>query len=307
MAKKKKQTALYFTSVCGFPNNAAVLGGHLVIQGDDPEGTRIMVLTNGKWTHLGDVMEVVYAMALRRPPGEPACLGALGRDGLYREFPFGGAPRDVDLPKAEEGYLEDLRSIGDKAYACGAQGQAYRLHGRQWRAIDRGLRVEFDGENVERMLLSIDGFSDDEVYVCGAEGEVWRFNGKKWSELDSPTNLPLNAGLCAPDRRVYVCGEGGSLFAMEPDGSWLDLSDPRVSTDSFYDMTLFKGRLFIAADEKLLHVDSDTLKAVTVPRQGECRVLAIDAAADRIWCVGAEEVFDYDGTKWTRHVCPENE
>ena len=303
----KKDTALYFTTVCAFPNNAAVLGGHLVIQEDEPEGTRLMVLNKGEWTHLGDLMDIVYATALRRPKGEPAALGALGREGLYREFVFGGAARDIPLRKTEEGYLEDLLAIDDTMYACGAQGQVYRLRGARWQAIDRGLRVEFNGEEVERMLLSICGFSHDDLYVCGFEGEVWHYDGKKWSELDSPTNLPLNAALCAPDKRVYFCGEDGNVFALEQDGSWLDLSDKQVSAESFYDTTWFAGRVYIAADDKLLYLEADKLKAVKNPSKGEWRFLNIDAANDRIWCVGSEEVFDYDGKKWTRHVCSENE
>jgi photosystem II stability/assembly factor-like uncharacterized protein len=303
---KKKQTALYFTTVCAFPKNAAVLGGHLVIQGEDPLGTRLMVVNNDAWTHLDDMMQVVYATVLRRSPGKPHSLAAVGRDGLYREFPFGGASRDIPIPKKEVGYLEDAWENAGKVYVCGAQGQVYRLRDSTWQAIDRGLRVEFNGQEVERMLLSISGFSDDDVYVCGFEGEVWHFDGKKWTELDSPTNLPLNAVLCAPDERVYVCGAAGTMFAIESDGSWVDLSDKAVSEETFYDMTVFKGKVYVAADEKLLYLDADKLKAVKSPSQGDWRFLAIDAADDRIWCVGSEEVFDYDGKKWTRHVCPEN-
>ena len=303
----KKDTALYFTTVCAFPNNAAVLGGHLVIQEDEPEGTRLMVFNKGNWTHLGDMMDVVYATALKRPSGGQAALGALGREELYREFVFGGESKDIPLRKTEEGYLEDLLAIDDTMYACGAQGQVYRLRGGRWQAIDRGLRVKFNGEEVERMLLSITGFSHDDLYVCGFEGEVWRFDGKKWSELDSPTNLPLNAALCAPDKRVYFCGEDANIFALEPDGSWLDFSNKQVSAESFYDLTWFNGRVYVAADGKLLYLDSDKLKAVKEPSEGEWRFLNIDAPSDRIWCVGSEEVYDYDGRKWTRHVCPENE
>jgi hypothetical protein len=304
MAKKK--TALYFTTVCAFPRNAAVLGGHLVIQEDDPEGTRLMVLNNGKWTHLGDVMEVVYATALRRPPGEKHALGVLGRDGLYREFIFGATSRDIPIPKSEAGYLEDLCNVNERMYICGAQGQVYRLDGTTWRAIDRGLRLKFDGEEVRRMLLSIAGFAEDHLYVCGFGGEVWRFNGKKWVELDSPTNLQLNRVMCGPGQRVYFSGAAGTLFALEPDGSWHDLGDRKVSKAMFSDMTVFQERVYIAAGDGLLYLEGDQLKSVTGPLEGEPEFLAIDAADDRIWCVGAEEVFNYDGQAWTRHLCPEN-
>jgi hypothetical protein len=305
--KKKKDTALYFTTVAAFPNNAAVLGGHLAIQGEDPEGTRLMVINKESWTHLGDMMDIVYAIAIRRPQHDPAALGALGREELYREFVFGGASRDIAINKSEEGYLEDLTAIGDVMYACGAQGQVYRLRGSRWQAIDKGLRVEFNGEDVERMLLGIAGFSHDDLYVCGFDGEVWRYDGKKWTELDSPTNLPLNAVLCAPDKLVYFCGESGHLFALTRDGSWDDLTDEEFADAEFSDLTWFKDRLWIAADDRLLYLDGRKVKAVKNPSKGEWRILNIDAAPDRIWCVGGEETLDYDGQKWTSHVCPENE
>jgi hypothetical protein len=182
----------------------------------------------------------------------------------------------------------------------------YRRPNGAWQAMDRGLRRKFDGENVERMLLSIDGFSSKNIYVCGFEGEIWHWDGRKWSRIDSPTNMPLQCVLCAPDGNAYFCGAAGHLYALLPDGSWEDLSNPKVSKATLQHMTLFKGRLYIAADEKLLYLDSKTLKAVTSPKEGTFRALQIDASEDLLWCVGEEDVFSFDGKKWTRYVCPEN-
>jgi hypothetical protein len=307
MAVVEKRTALYFTTVAAYPGYRVALGGHFVKEGDDPKGTRLMLYTGTTWGHHDDIGVIIYDIAVRIPPGEAKRrLCVLGRQGFYREYVPSVGPVDIPIDPVEVGYLEDIAPIGDAVFACGAHGQVYRLRGARWEAIHRGIHVPFNGEDVERMLLSITGFAENDLYVCGFEGEVWHFNGKKWSELDSPTDLPLNAALCAPDKRVYFCGEGGNVFALEKDGSWLDLSNKQVSENALYDMTLFQGRVYIAADSKLLYIEADKLRAVADPNEGEWEFLKLDAADDRIWCVGSEEVFDYDGQKWTRHQCPEN-
>lgn len=307
MAVVKKRTALYFTTAAAYPGYRVALGGHLVIEGDDPQGTRLMLYTGATWGHHDDIGVIVYATLARIPPGETKRrLCVLGREGFYREYVPGAGKVDNHIEPVEVGYLEDLVAVGDAVFACGAQGQVYRLRASRWEAIHNGIHVPFDGENVERMLLSITGFAEDDLYVCGFDGEVWHFDGSKWSELDSPTDLPLNAALSAPDKRVYFCGEGGGIFALDPDGSWLDVSNPQISASAFHDMVLFEDRVYIAAGNKLLYVESDTLHAVPGPNEGEWRFLRLSAADDRIWCVGSEEVFDYDGQRWTRHQCAEN-
>jgi hypothetical protein len=307
MANPKKRTALYFTTVAAYPGYRVALGGHLVIEGEDPQATRLMLYSGSAWGHLDDIPDVVYALALRIPKGETRRrLCVLGREGFYREYTPPQGHVDIPVDPEEVGYLEDVAPIGEAVFACGAQGQVYRLRGSRWTAIHRGLFVKFNGEDVERMLESITGFAETDLYVCGFDGEVWHFDGKKWAELDSPTNLPLHCGLCAPDERVYFCGEGGNLFALERDGSWVDLSNPDVSSGALRDMTLFRGRVYIAAGDRLLFLDGDQLRAVPDPPEGRWRFFRIDASDDRIWCVGGEEVFDYDGQKWTHHLCPEN-
>jgi hypothetical protein len=302
-----KKTALYFTTVCAYPGNTAVMGGHLQLEGDDPSGTRLMLINNGSWGFVADVRDVVYSMLLRIPPGESKRrLVVLGREGLVREFLPGGAGyTDTHIP-TDYGYLEDLREIDRSLYACGAQGQVFHFASGSWQAVDGGLRKPFDGENVERMLLSIDGFSPDSIYVCGFEGEVWHWNGRKWSRVDSPTNMPLQCVLCAPDGRAYFCGAGGGLYALAQDGSWDELSNTRVSKSTFWDMAIFNGRIYIAGDDRLLYLERDVLKAVSAPKDGKPRVLAIDASDERIWCVGEDDVFSFDGKNWARHICPEN-
>ncbi|HEV7575705.1 MAG TPA: hypothetical protein VGO85_06660 [Caldimonas sp.] len=298
---------MYFTTVCAYPGDAAVAGGHLLREGADPTATRFVQINQGVWGFLADVEQVVYSQILRLPRGEAKrrrCV--LGRDGLYREYAAGSAPVDIPIPVAEPGYMECLCVVDDEVYACGAQGQVFRLAGSAWKAMDRGLRLKFDGEEVKRMLLSISGFSAKDIYTCGFEGEIWHWNGSKWRELDSPTNYPLQSVLCAPDGRVYFCGSAGTLIARDTDGSWIDRGNGELGDDTLWDLCWFRDRVHVAADKRLLIVDSLAVREVPPPGRGAFRALSIDASEDRLWCVGDEDVFSFDGKAWVRHVCPDN-
>jgi hypothetical protein len=303
-----KPTALYFTTVRAYPGKAAVVGGHLLSEGEDPTGTRIMLINGGAWGVVGNLPQVAYSMLIRIPPGETKRrLIALGRDGLVREFlPANAGSVDVPITPTEYGYLNEITEVDHVLYVCGVHGQVYRRSNGSWQSMDNGLRKKFDGSHVERRLRSIHGFSSNSIYVCGFEGEIWHWDGQKWTQIDSPTNMPLRCVLCAPDGNAYFCGAAGHLYALLPDRSWEDLSDAQVSKSTLQDMTLFKDRLYIAGDEQLLYLDSKTLKAVPSPQEGRFRAMAIDASNELLWCVGEEDVFSFDGTSWTRYVCPQN-
>jgi hypothetical protein len=268
MPSSSQKTALYFTTVAGYPGNRVALGGHLVIEGDEPQGTRFMLFDGRTWGHHDDIGVVVYDIAIRIPKGDTKRrLSVLGREGFYREYVPGTGHVDIPIDMREVGYLEALEPIGDSMYACGAQGQVYRLR-TAWEPIHEGIFVPFNGEDVERILLSITGFAEDDIYVSGYDGDVWHFDGKRWKSVESPTDLPLNAAICTPDGRVYFAGEGGTLLALEKDHSWTDLSNKRVAKQALHDLALFQGRIYVAADTKLLQLQKDSLRAVPDPPEG---------------------------------------
>ncbi len=49
-----------------------------------------MVLNKGNWTHLGDMMDIVYAIALRRPlVSRPLLVPSAGKDSTMSLFSVG--------------------------------------------------------------------------------------------------------------------------------------------------------------------------------------------------------------------------
>jgi hypothetical protein len=279
-----------------------------VSQGHDPTGTRVMILFNEQWTHLADLSDLIYGMARRRPSEtDKGSVALLGCEGLYNEYPSGSSTaREIPINSVEVAYLEDLLALDDCMVACGAQGQVYRLRGKKWQPIHKGLHQTFDGEEVVRQLSSIAGRAADDLYVCSYEGEVFRYDGKTWRELAPPVKAPLNAALAAPDGRIYFCGESGTLLSLEPGNRWRVLSDLEVAKGELHDLALFEDKLHVAAGDALLRLDSDGLHHLDAPPNDNAEVLTLDAGPDRIWCVGGEDVLDWDGARWTRHVCPEN-
>ena len=255
---------------------------------------------------LGDIDEVVYSL-LTGPGHDPSRnnLCVLGRDGLFHEFAPGKKPSDNPVPKKEVGYLEDLRTIGNHLYSCGAQGQVCSLRNGKWQSLDDGLFIPFSGK-VQRCLLSIDGFSDQDIYTVGEGGAVWHWDGQSWSQLDCPTNLTLNHVLCTSTGDVYFCGDDGFLVKLTKSGQWKELAPDEPTENSLSKMAEFRGSVFVAADSQLLQVDGETVTEVKTPEDMTPAFLSLDAVADSLWCVGDEFIYRYDGSDWHKLVCPDN-
>ena len=312
MAKKpakKPPTAMYFTTVVVLEKELVVIGGHLYSEGTDPSVTRFVARFDGDtWGHLYDVEDVVYAATKKPPPpgGKPrptVCI--MGRRGLYREVVSGTPPVDTRVSIRDAGYLMDLRYIGTHLYACGGQNQVHKQIGKQWRRMDQGIFKPI-GEEVDRSLESIDGFSDDDIYAVGSRGSIFHWDGGGWTQVDSPTNYPLNCVLCASDGKVYAGGSGGILLRGRRDEAWEDLSDPSVTQETLEDMAEFQGRVYVTATTALLSTDGGTVTKVSVPAKGKKAYYAIDSNEEALWVVGNESVLQYDGKKWRSFVCPDN-
>jgi hypothetical protein len=302
----RQKSEIYFTTVAASPNNFAVFGGHMVSEKSDPTFTRLVILNQGKWGLLGDVMDVVYSLETKQgkdPSKRNLCV--LGRDGFFREYVPSEKPIDTPIKKREVGYLEKLRLIGKHLFACGAQGQVYCQKGDSWVNLDEGLFLPFSGK-VERRLLSLDGFSEHDIFAVGEGGAVWHWTGQLWNQVDTPTNVSINDVLCSSSGDIYLCGDGGFIFRLTRTWKWHDLSDTALTQQSLWTMVEFRGKIFVAAGDKLLSTNGNTVEEVPVPKDVERNFFSIDAVSDSLWCVGDRDVCQFDGSTWYRHVCPDN-
>jgi len=304
----RKQTALYFTTVVVVEPNLALMGGYFYSEELEPTVTRVMGVQGGNWGKLLDVDDVVYAMETKpAPAGKPrptVCI--MGRRGVYVEKISGEPPVTTTLERKDAGYLLDLRRIGSRLYACGIQNIVLRQENDgRWVRVDQGTFSPLT-DYVDRAFRSMDGADENEVLGVGLRGDLWLWDGKTWSQLQSPTEYPLHMILRASSGHYYIGGTHGLIWKGSPGQGWKPIGDSAVSTQTIEDMTEFQGKIYVAAQDKLLVTDGGPVTEVKVPIEGNKAYFAIDSLPTALWVVGDESVLQYDGAAWKRHVCPDN-
>jgi hypothetical protein len=309
MARKKRpETALYFTTVVAAEDHVAIIGGHLYSENDEPSTTRISVCDRGSWGDLGDLDEIVYAIA-KKPGLSPKSIPTIcimGREGTYRELVTKIPPVETVIDTVDSGFLLALKYIGNHLYTCGTQNQVLKQVGGNWIKIDQSIYSPLEDE-VDRSLNAIDGFSDEDIYAVGDEGKIFHWNGKGWSSVISPTNLSLYSILCTSINDIYIAGAGGLVFKYTQNENWIDLSDAEITSESIESIAEYKGSIYVACHEALLRVDGDKLSIVDVSLKGKHSYDALSSNSDVLWCVGDESVLVFDGATWNEYICPDNE
>jgi hypothetical protein len=305
----RKPTALYFTTVVVIEPGLAIMGGHFYSDGLEPTATRIMAVKEGRWGVIPPIVDdVVYAMTRKpAPPGKPrSTLCMMGRHGTYVEKISGEPPATTVLERKDAGYLLDLRCIGDRLYSCGIQNMVQRQESDgRWVRVDQGTFSPLT-DYVTCAFRSIDGTDENEIVAVGLRGEIWQWDGRTWSRQESPTTYPLHKILRASDGDYYIGGTQGLVWRGSPAKGWTPLGDSAVTTETIEDMAEFQGRIYLAAQSKLLVTDGGPIREVHVPVDGDKAFFAIDALPSELWVVGDESILQFDGRIWKRHVCPEN-
>jgi hypothetical protein len=154
-------------------------------------------------------------------------------------------------------------------------------------------------------LQDIDGSSEDDVYTVGTGGAIFHFDGKVWTRLDSPTNLHLLRLRCISKTEVYICGSRGQFFRGNGE-SWEDLSDPSYP-DDFWGIEQFQGKIYLAHANGLLVWSRGKLGPVNLGVKRDVSAHRLDANDGVLWSFGIDDLFFYDGKKWTEVFCPENQ
>lgn len=305
----RNPNAQYFKSIVAMEPDFIVLSGHLYSEGAEPSFTRLSMLRGGKWSGLTDFEDIAHA-ATKKPINVHRVkpyFCVLGRIGTFREMAPGVKLPDTAIGNRKSGYLRDLRYIGSHLYACGTQNQVYRQNeNREWESIDDGLFSPL-GDKVDRILESIDGFSENDIYAVGMLGSIWHWNGTRWTLLERLTNLSFFSVLCGSDGNVYIGGSGGLCYRGTRNKGWTDLTNQSVSSEILGKMVEFQGIIYIAAMTKLLMVSNNTLEEVSVPVDGHKAFLSLDTVPGQMWTAGDDSILQYDGVRWIRHSYPSNE
>jgi hypothetical protein len=142
--------------------------------------------------------------------------------------------------------IMQLRNIAGKAYVAASWRTVFRREGpNKWTCLRGNNQEEIEElkkTNRDYGFNDIGGFAEDDIYACGGDGDVMHFDGKSWRQLYCPTNEELLSICCAPDGKVYIGGQRGSLVVGRGD-QWEVLKSK--APDEINDLAWFKGRLYM--------------------------------------------------------------
>jgi hypothetical protein len=296
--RKRKDTRWGFTRGAVIAKDRGYVLAFLESLGDERESTTCLLRWDGqKWSSWVVEWNVSSVIAASRPNRR---LMAVGPGGRFRlGTPARVVEEEIDTtPNGPRyrGMLRDVRLIGKTVFVAGIGRQVYRraAPGR-WVRADRGVLAP-KGKAKGTGFNSIDGFAKNDVYAVGGRGEIWHFNGKAWEELDSPTDRMLERVICAPDGKVYVCGQSGLLLRGRQD-AW-EAIEHQTTKDDLWGMTWFKDRLWVTTLEAVYSLEADD--SLKRSDQGTPALTCgwLDAKDDVMWSVGENDIAYFDGKDW---------
>ncbi|MFI8746662.1 hypothetical protein ACIGKL_16065 [Pseudomonas sp. NPDC077186] len=262
-------------------------------------GTRVFRWT-GNWDNYYVQGVTAGICAIRGANPEILTLCADGR--VHRAAPDGQSYEDL-LPEkpSKHGLLRDIRMIGNTAYATGFGRQTYIRRSRSWQHYDQGMLVDPTEDSLSA-LESIDGFSESAIYASGTQGEIWHCKQGVWSQISSPTNIVLENILCAPDGVVYISGQLG-IILYGRENSWSILEHDQTE-DTFWDMTWFRGKLWLSTTKALYTLQDQTLEKVSTGLPAGQTFRYLDSNEHLLCSSGERDIALFDGASWTRIPCP---
>lgn len=244
---------------------------------------------------------------VRLPVGKPPVMERIAGAGLWDDDSEGW------------GYMNAVRQIGARLYACGDGGQVYCRENDgegdsegegEWVHVDHGLLQPAEGEH-NLMLNAIAGPGEDSIYLAGWDSDrnagLLFHRGADGAWTPVPVETAKLTGLCVegPDA-VWACGHGGALLHGSHAGGFTDVS-ALDDTRNYSDVAIYGGKVYLATAEGLFVREGDAVEPVDtglVPAYADGHVLqAVDGV---LWSIGYRDIARFDGTSWERIVFPGN-
>lgn len=242
---------------------------------------------------------------VRLPLGKPPVMERIAGAGLWDDDSEGW------------GYMNAVRQIGERLYACGDGGQVYRREGDggddgegDWVHVDDGILQPAEGEH-NLMLNAIGGPGEDSIYVAGWDSDrnagllFHRGADGAWARV--PIEAAKLTGLCVESAdAVWVCGCGGVLLRGSHAAGFIDVS-ALDDTRNYSDVAVHGGKVYLATAEGLFVREGDAVEPVDtglVPAHQDGHVLqSVDGV---LWSIGYRDIVRFDGTRWERIAFPGN-
>lgn len=240
----------------------------------------------------------VGAATLPKPQG---LLSARNSDGQVSVIGGGGKFPDEFIAPGAWPMTYRMKTLDGYAYSVGGGRSIYkRTDIGLWTPLREGLPdVDVD---TSQGFNDLDAFSPSDMYAVGGHGDVWHFDGQRWEQQGFPSNVQLSTVTCAGDGKVYISGEGGSLWVGEK-STWKRLYEGHSSI-LWNDALWFEGELWLASDYQLrvwrdgemsLVMDGDR----QVPAYGH-----MDARDGLLVVATPDSVWGFDGRAWRSLIAP---
>ncbi|WP_295982349.1 hypothetical protein [uncultured Variovorax sp.] len=242
---------------------------------------------------------------VRLPLGKPPVMERIVGAGLWDDDSEGW------------GYMNAVRQVGARLYACGDGGQVYRRESESgvesegnWVHVDDGLLQPADGEH-NLMLNAIDGPGEDSIYLAGWDSDrnagllFHRGADGAWTRIS--IEAAKLTGLCVegPDA-VWACGYGGALLRGSRAAGFTDVS-ALDDTRDYSGVAIYGGKVYLATSEGLFVREGDAIMPVDtglLPAHVDGHVLqAVDGV---LWSIGYRDIVRFDGARWERILFPGN-
>jgi len=309
------KSAIYFTKVAAAAGSGnAVLAGHMIGETNDPTFTRFFLSkSDNKWGLIGDLRgDIVYSL-IALP--SISVIGktdmyALGRGGTLRIRKANEPEHDLHVPVKDQTYLEGMCITSNCLYVCGGQNQVFRYKNKKWSLIGTGLYTPFNGKTVGPTLFSIAQISEGVLLATGSQGQIIRLDADdRWEKIDSGVHVNLHFLLPDGLGGAWIAGDQGTLLHLAANGKKLNsFSNPKISIENFESLALFQGDLYIAANSKLLVLNSSKeLMIVNGPFKRDSEFHCVCASDSYLWATGDQNVYRFAPDGWRHLLCPDNE
>lgn len=148
----------------------------------------------------------------------------------------------------------------------------------------------------------MDAFAENDMYAVGGDGDVWHFNGTVWRQMGFPSNVQLGTVTCAGDGKVYISGEGGSLWVGR-ESTWKKIYTGGSSI-LWNDVLWFNGQLWLASDYQFMVWNGKKMEGVSHDGKPVFMNGHMDACNGELLIAGSDVVMTFDGRQWKKIVAP---
>ncbi|MCU7850389.1 MAG: hypothetical protein KZQ89_20895 [Candidatus Thiodiazotropha sp. (ex Lucinoma kastoroae)] len=258
-------------------------------------------------------------LGVSRPPfSRPGgMVSSKNRDGDTWPVGNGNGPMEYIAP-GKWPHPNRLKCINGFTYSVGPGRNIYkRTAVGQWELFRNGLpdSKEDIWQGYNKMPTSrqlelsatlgfndMDAFSESDMYAVGGHGDVWHYDGKQWRQMGFPSNVKLATVTCAGDGKVYISGEGGSLW-VGGQSTWKNIYKG-TSTVLWNDVLWFEDKLWLASDYQFRIWNGKALETVT-HNGAQVSISGNMDVFDGVLAIASlNTVMTFDGQEWRTIVSP---